>query len=296
MKKMPRGKHCKQIKRACFILVLLLLVDAACIGPNIRLIPAREQDVGSIDETFMVEILAFDPPYAGDRKLAMALKTLSVMEEEDPKAYHFLKVISGTVGTSFPEALIQWHKIHRIREERTGEPDPLTRVMDNHWASREQFMSGKILAYWFGLDPWAGVLLNETGGSIGPGGGWMSLVIQVPLHHMDTVNSHAAFHDAYGYLYNCHGALGPGYLYAGSKGLVYPGSPMAGHFTGMAEQMKHQKDILPMDFAMLVGFLATPWYVHAGKIMLVGIRNMDLFGSIKEMFRYLPGEKDTSRP
>ena len=108
------------------------------------------------------------------------------------------------------------------------------RTHNNFWGSRQQLLSGKVIADWVDpehgpLDPVFGVLLQPTAGRAGPGdAGWFH---QVMFDGNGPCAYHSAVHDAFGYLKTDHGT-GPGYDYMRNS-RFRDSRPVAGQIGGL---------------------------------------------------------------
>jgi len=113
---------------------------------------------------------------------------------------------------------------------------------NEYWASRQQLLSGKVVADWIDpdygpLDPVFGILLNPTLGRTGPGdSGWVHKIL---FDDSGPMAYHSAVHDAFGYLITYHD-VGPGYDYLGAWSLFESKTCMSGQLSGI----KFWRDVL----------------------------------------------------
>lgn len=124
-------------------------------------------------------------------------------------------------------------KIYRLRNRLSDKLDH-----DRYWGTRQQMLFGKVVADWLdkkensdgvATDPIFGVLLNPTGGRVGPGdSGWFHNTLFDDYGHMAY---HSAVHDGFGYLRTAH-ETGPGYNYL-DCGWFGDWSPMGGQLSGI---------------------------------------------------------------
>ncbi|XP_066936890.1 uncharacterized protein [Clytia hemisphaerica] len=121
----------------------------------------------------------------------------------------------------------------------------LSEEHDHYWGTRQQMMCGKTIADWLekrekkaknstydadSFDPIFGVLLNPTGGRVGPGDtNWMHEAL---FDDLGAFAYHSAVHDGFGYLKTNH-STGPGYNYL-NKGLFGDSSPLGGQISGIS--------------------------------------------------------------
>ncbi|XP_047134510.1 uncharacterized protein LOC124812239 [Hydra vulgaris] len=121
-------------------------------------------------------------------------------------------------------------QIYTSRSENT--------VVLNHngyWGSLQQLLSGKVIADFVAedygtLNPVFGVLLNPTTGRVGPGD--TGLMHNFLFDYNGPWASHAAVHDAFGYLKTFHN-IGPGYNYLGGFSAYETEKCMAGQMSGL---------------------------------------------------------------
>lgn len=100
---------------------------------------------------------------------------------------------------------------------------------------------GNVVGEVLDIDPALAVVLNPTGGIVGPSDGYY-----VPGPN-DAVGYHGVFHDAAGYLYNFQG-IGPGYDYLGNEPFFSTDNPLAGQVEGISWWAGHPHldvDVLP---------------------------------------------------
>ncbi|XP_066928844.1 uncharacterized protein [Clytia hemisphaerica] len=126
----------------------------------------------------------------------------------------------------------------KIYRERGHKSENLHDDHDFYWGTRQQMLFGKVIVDWLPehietktppMDPIFGVLLNPTGGLVGPGDlKWMHDSL---FDDLGPFAYHSAVHDAFGYLKTNHNS-GPGYCYL-NKGIFGDWSPFGGQLFGL---------------------------------------------------------------
>ena len=141
-----------------------------------------------------------------------------------------LKNIADIRGRPMDQIMSEYQKYQKLRKQRDyNNPAGATALSSylhpRFMGSTSQLRSGQIVGAAFGVDPVFGVMLNPTGGLVGPG--------NVSLDADNSaVGYHGAMHDAAGYLYKFH-KIGPGYDYLRKDQPRDTASPLSGQYEGI---------------------------------------------------------------
>jgi len=180
-----------------------------------------------------------------DREIRMATTT-EELEITDTMKEIFKKIAAIRVCTNECESVEDCYKklledaenFAVIYRKRGHKSETLEDEHSYYWATRQQMLFGKVIADWLPehletktrpMDPIFGVLLNPTGGRVGPGDtGWMHDAF---FDELGPFAYHSAVHDGFGYLKTNHNS-GPGYAYL-NEGIFGDWSPFGGQYFGL---------------------------------------------------------------
>ncbi|XP_066911020.1 uncharacterized protein [Clytia hemisphaerica] len=150
-----------------------------------------------------------------------------------------------TTEQCFQRFIKDAEKFAEIYRKRGKQSESLKEANILYWGTRQQMLFGKVLCDWINrdketemetMDPIFGVLLNPTGGRVGPGDtGWIHNKL---FDDLGPFAYHSAVHDAFGYLKINHDT-GPGYSYLNGR-KNGDSNPLRGQVTGL----KFWKDVV----------------------------------------------------
>ncbi|MEM7799120.1 MAG: hypothetical protein AAF633_08025, partial [Chloroflexota bacterium] len=132
------------------------------------------------------------------------------------------------------------HFIAQYEKYQTLKPETQPVMLDTrrhpNFLGKEQSMDyGLIVGEVLGIDPVLAIMLNPTGGLVGPGN------FSVPMPDQSPISNHGIYHDASGYLKKYHD-IGRGYDYISNvRGPLDTNLPIAGQDAGIDWWQEQQR-------------------------------------------------------